>query len=102
MHVPKIGEMVRIVADTCGHGFRGGTFVIIGAPHGEHRWLIQGKNTYVQEDDIAPLPKGTRKSMKNFEKAVRREIADVPDGLTSRTAIILHVLRNLADEVARG
>lgn len=102
MYVPKTGEMVKIIADTCGHALRGGTFIIIGLPHGAHRWLVQGKNVYIQEDDIAPLPKGTRKSMKNFEKAIRREIADVPDGLTSRTAIILHVLKNLTEEVSRG
>ena len=102
MHVPKTGEMVKIVADTCGHGLRGGTFIIIAEQHSDGAWLVRGKNLYVKNEDIAPLPKGTRKSMKNFEKALRREIADVPAELPSRTAIILYVLRNLTDEVSRS
>lgn len=101
MYTPKIGELVKIVEDTCGHGFPRGTVVKITSERGEGTWWTGRSRTFVKAEDIARLNPGIRKILKVLDKATRQaiEAATVDRPALKRTVRTLVI--DIADEMTR-
>ena len=95
MHTPRLGEIVKVVADTTWHGLALGSFIKIGRVRNEDTWWVHDRDIFVAKNEIARLSPALRKVMKNLEKNVTRALEEVPADLPNRAAIVRHVMKIL-------